>query len=59
MPLSRSLSERNEHVKFEKSLGMPTISPLKLNSFKGSKGKTSPPSIFAISRPPSELNSAA
>jgi hypothetical protein len=43
MSLPRSLSERNEHEKFEKSLDMP------LPHLKTS------PSIFAISRPPSEL----
>jgi hypothetical protein len=41
MSLSRSLSERNVHVKFEKSQRF--------------KGQNLPPSIFAISRLPSEL----
>jgi len=41
MSLSKSLSERNVYVKFEKGLG--TISPLKPNSFKGSKGNPPPP----------------
>ena len=58
MSLSISLSERNEHEKFEKSLGMPLSHLSNATPSKVQRAKPSP-SIFAISRPPSELNSAA
>jgi len=54
MSLSRSLSERNEHVKFEKSLGMP-LSHLSNPTPSKVQREKPPPSIFAISSPPSEL----
>ena len=53
MSLSRSLSERNEHEKFGKSLGM-SLSHLS-NPTPSKVQRANPPSIFAISRPPSEL----
>ena len=58
MSLSRSLSERNEHEKFEKSLGMP-LSHLSNETPSKVQRTKPPPYIFAISCPPSELNSAA
>ena len=54
MSLSRSLSERNEHKKFEKSLGMPLSHLSNPTPSKVQRAKH-PPSIFAFSRPPSEL----
>jgi len=58
MSLSRSLSERSEHEKIEKSLGMPLSHLSNATPSKVQRAKPSP-FIFAISRPPSELNSAA
>jgi hypothetical protein len=54
MSLSRSLSERNEHEKFKKSLGIPLSHLSNPTPSKVQRAKP-PPSIFAISRPPSEL----
>ena len=53
MSLSRSLNVRNEHEKFEKSLVCHYLTSQMqlLQKFKGQNI----PSIFAISRPPSEL----
>ena len=58
MSLSRSPSKRIEHVKFEKSLGMPLSHLSNPTPSKVQRAKPSP-FIFVISRPPSELNSAA
>ena len=55
MSLSRSPSKRIEHVKFEKSLGMP-LSHLSNPTHSKVQRAKPPSSIFAISRPPSELS---
>ena len=54
MFLSRSLSERNEHEKFEKSLGMP-LSHLS-NATPSKVQRAKPPSFFYNFSPLSELN---
>ena len=54
----KEISEINVYVKFEKSLGMPQYHLSNPTPSKVQRAKP-PPSNFAISRPPNELNNGA